>query len=445
MIATTLIDPSPDNPRASLGDVDELAESIRELGMISPVLVTANAGRYSLVYGHRRLAAAVALGLDAVPAIVSTDTDARRLRAKRLAENVAREDLTPLEEARAYHELLGLGVEGGQRGLAKLVGKSQGHISKRLGLLRLPKAVQDQVDSGRITLDDAGELTKLADDPGQVTKALAAGERAYGGVAGAVQRELRATEDRRQREAEAEQLRAAGVTVIDEPRTYSRQHGPYPLHSIPMTAQDHAGLDCHAAVMPSYGASAILVCLDPQAHLGAEDDAAERERLEAAAARAEREAARSAAAEARRSFGAKLVRASDPGVGAALLVEQLVPDRQWLPGHYREAAAELLGLNPDTFNGKDARDALGAYAAKGTRNAQRAIYALALALGESQTTRYDFEPSARIAYLDHLVVNGYTLGEVEMSLLGEDDDEGPDADEGPVEDDEDQGEAGRRA
>lgn len=429
MIATTLIDPSPDNPRASLGDVGELAESIRELGMISPVLVTPADGRYSLVYGHRRLAAAIALGMEAVPAIVSTDTDARRVRAKRIAENVQREDLTPLEEARAYHELLDLGIDGGQRGLAKMIGKSQGHISKRLGLLRLPETVQAQVDSGRITLEDAMELTKLADDPDRVTQAVKDAERASGGITGVVQRELRATEERRRREVEADELRSAGVTVIDEPPSYSRQHGPYPLHSIPMTAQDHAGLDCHAAVIPSYGSSALLVCLDPQAHLADEDDALDRQRVEAAAARAEREASRTAAAEARRSLCAKLVRAGDPDIGAAVLVEQLMIGAQWLPGNYRETAAELLGLNPDTFNGQDARDALAAYAAKGTRNAHRAIYALGLALGELSTTGYDFIASARIAYFDHLVANGYILGEAEMSLLGQDEDVDEEEDE----------------
>lgn len=418
MIATELIDPSPDNPRSSLGDLDELTASIRELGVISPVAVTPNGSRYTLVYGHRRLAAAIAAGLASVPAILSTEIDAHRIQAQRIAENVQRADLSPLEEARAYHELLSILGAGGQRAVAKLVSKSQGHISKRLALLRLPAPVQTQVDSGRITLEDASELTKLADDPERVTEVLEAAGRTYGGVAGAVQRELRAADERRRREAEADALRAAGVTVIDEPRTYSRQHGPYPLHSIAIAAEDHAGLECHAAVIPTYGGSCLLVCLDPQAHLGNEDAAADQRRVAAETARAER----LSAARARRALAASLVRSTNPDAGASVLVDQLVAAKGWLPSHYDELAAELLGLEADTYHGGDARGAISAYAAKGTRNAGRAAYALGLALGEASTA-YAYTTSARIAYFDHLVANGYTLGEAEIALLGDDGDD----------------------
>lgn len=108
-----------------------------------------------------------------------------------LVENLQRSDLTPIEEARGYRRLLGeLHVPGGQRGLAKAVGKSQAHISKRLALLVLPDDVTDAVESGEITVGEAAELAKLGDHPDRVAAAFGHRE-GSGGVARAVEAEER--------------------------------------------------------------------------------------------------------------------------------------------------------------------------------------------------------------------------------------------------------------
>ena len=431
-IATSLIDPSPDNPRSSIGDVSDLAASIEAVGIIAPLLVTPAGDRFALVYGHRRLAAAKRLQLATVPAVVSADADPRRVRAKRLVENVQREDLSPLDEARGYQELLDLGVEGGQRGLARLVGKSQGHISKRLGLLRLPPEVQAKVDSGGISLTDAVELGKLVDEPERVAKAVKEAERPYsGGLAETVKRQVQEAKHRAAMEAEAAALRAAGVTVLEGARHYSRQDGPFPLNHFMHSAEDreaHATLACHAAMATSYGSHLELVCLDPQAHLRAADDARAEQQAIEAAERARLEEADEAATQARRAFVEALVRKGSPDAGASLLVGQMVGGRHYYLRVEDSDLASLLGLAPDTFNGKRPAAAIEAYVAKGTRNAQRAVYAAGVLLGEAALSSYD-TVGARRAYFAHLTGRGYQLSAVEQHLLDEDEDEDPDGDD----------------
>lgn len=442
-VAIALVDPSPANPRSSLGDLEELAASIRELGVLQPLMVRPNGDRFDLIYGHRRLAAAVLAKRKTVPVFLSLDADEARDHSRRLVENLHREDLSALDEARAYEQLLALGVSGGQRGLAKMVGKSQGHISKRLGLLKLPEDVQAQVDSGGITVNDAVELAKLADDPARVSEALRTSKQTWGGLEASVRRQVQEREDERARLAEADRLRAAGVKVTDEAVQFSRQHGPYPLRNLPVDEDEHAKLDCHGAAVPSHGPSVTLVCFDPQAHLNHQDDAEAEERAREAAARAEMAAARLAAAEARRDFTIALVRKGSADAGAALLVGQLLANRHYYVRLDDAAVAQLLGINPDTFNGAGAAEAVAAFAAKGTRNAQRAVYAAGLALGEATISgpRYDTSTAGRRAYLDHLVGLGYQLNAFETDLIADDDPDDPDDDEDYEDEDDGEGAA----
>lgn len=184
-----------------------------------------------------------------------------------------------------------------------------------------------------------------------------------------------------------------------------------------------------------------LVCFDPQVHLNRQDDAESEERARQAAER-EMQAARLAAAEARRDFTIALVRKGTADAGSGLLVGQLLANRHYYVRLDDAAVAQLLGIKPDTFNGAGAADAIAAFAAQGTRNAQRAVYAAGLALGESTISgpRYDTSPAARRAYLDHLVGLGYQLNAFETDLIaegdGSDDDEDYEDDAGPAEGDE---------
>jgi ParB family chromosome partitioning protein len=424
-ISVELIDPSPDNPRSDLGNLKEMAESIRQVGVLQPLQVRPNGDRFALIYGHRRLAAAKLAKRATVPVFFAPETDEAADHTRRLVENLHREDLTPLDEAKGYQQLLALGVSGGQRGLAKLVGKSQSHISKRLALLELPEDVQAHVDSGRITPTDAVELSKLSDEPERLQKAVKVGL-AYGGssLTHQVKRELAAREREADQQRQLAELRAAGVAVVDDPRPYNREDGPIPLTWLHwVDADEHAGTDCHAVTPTSYGSGVTPLCLNPQAHPDPTGAAEDEERArQAAEARAEQEA-RLQARKERWAFAAGLVAKGSPADGATLAVHQCLAGDSYLRVD-DEAVAELLDLKPDTFHGKDAADAVKAYAVKGSRNAQRAVYAIAVALAETslRDPAYYGETGsflAHRAYFDHLVAAGYSLSRFDEHDLAE--------------------------
>ncbi len=142
------------NPRRDVGDVTELAASIRRVGVLAPLLVTPDgAGGYLVLAGQRRLAAARKAGLAKVPAIVRRMGEREREIAM-LIENVQRVDLSPLEIATVYARLMKLhGLN--QREVAEVCGMSQTHVSHHLALLNLPKALVGQVHRGEVSLAEA--------------------------------------------------------------------------------------------------------------------------------------------------------------------------------------------------------------------------------------------------------------------------------------------------
>lgn len=167
-----LLDPDPTNPRTDLGDLTGLIESIQQNGIIEPPIVTADGdGRYIIVAGHRRTAAALAAGLTSTLCIVRPHTLAERASVH-LVENLHREGLTPLDEAAAYQQLADLGLS--QRQIADKVGVSQPHVNRRLKLDRLPQAGRDLLVAGRITVRQAETLVDLPDgDIDQVVETVA--------------------------------------------------------------------------------------------------------------------------------------------------------------------------------------------------------------------------------------------------------------------------------
>ena len=143
------ISPLPGQPRTHFDDdaLDQLAASIAQRGVIQPIIVTPNgAGRYQLVAGERRWRAAQRARLHAIPAIVR-DLDKREIMALALIENLQREDLNPLEEARAYQKL---SDEEGmtQAEVAQLVDKSRSHVANFQRLLALPDEVLEMLAKG---------------------------------------------------------------------------------------------------------------------------------------------------------------------------------------------------------------------------------------------------------------------------------------------------------
>jgi ParB family chromosome partitioning protein len=167
-LALAEIHPNAKQPR-QVFDEDALAElthSIREFGVLQPVVVRADpAGGFELVMGERRLRAAAAAGLDAIPAIVRTTSDDAMLRDA-LLENIHRAQLNPLEEAAAYQQLL---EEFGttHEELAVRIGRSRPQVSNTIRLLNLPIAVQRRVAAGVISAGHARALLGLDDSDQQ--------------------------------------------------------------------------------------------------------------------------------------------------------------------------------------------------------------------------------------------------------------------------------------
>ncbi|MFN5084239.1 MAG: ParB/RepB/Spo0J family partition protein [Novosphingobium sp.] len=159
LLAVAAIVPHPGQPRRHFDEaaLDELAASIAARGVIQPVIVTPHgAGRWRLVAGERRWRAAQRAQLHEIPAIIR-DLDEREVTALALIENLQREDLNPIEEARAYHRLAD--DEGlTQAEIAKLVDKSRSHVANLQRLLTLPDSVIALVEGGKLSMGHARAL-----------------------------------------------------------------------------------------------------------------------------------------------------------------------------------------------------------------------------------------------------------------------------------------------
>ena len=165
--------PNPRQPRTHFkeDDLAELVHSVREFGVLQPVVVRLNAdGAYELIMGERRTRAAREAGLETMPAIVRETADEDLLRDA-LLENLHRSELNPLEEASAYQQLLeDFGIT--QEALATRIGRSRPQISNTIRLLKLPVPVQQRVAAGVLSagharailsLDDVELMSRLAD------------------------------------------------------------------------------------------------------------------------------------------------------------------------------------------------------------------------------------------------------------------------------------------
>lgn len=155
--------PNPFQPRRVFKPetIDELAMSIKEHGVFQPILVKKVHEGYMIVSGERRFRATKKVGLKTIPAIVR-QYDASKVAEIALAENLQRENLTPIEEAEAYQAVMRrLGLNQNQ--IAQKIGKSRSHVTNILGLLNLPMAVQDMLLDGRLDMGHARALSKLSD------------------------------------------------------------------------------------------------------------------------------------------------------------------------------------------------------------------------------------------------------------------------------------------
>jgi ParB family chromosome partitioning protein len=163
-----LIRPNPEQPRRAFGadELEELAASIRERGVLQPILVRPMPGApgdYQIIAGERRWRAAQQAGLRAIPALVRDLADQEVMEVA-LIENIQRSDLNALEEARAYESMVNR-FQRSPEAIAKVVGKSRSHVANTLRLIRLPPAVRDHLESGRLTAGHARAVLDLEDAP----------------------------------------------------------------------------------------------------------------------------------------------------------------------------------------------------------------------------------------------------------------------------------------
>lgn len=176
-VAIELIAPNPRNPRRSFAEMElaDLAQSLREHGLVQPVVVRpapGQTGRYEIIAGERRWRAAQRAGLAEIPVIVR-DVDDRVALEIAIVENVQRADLNPIEEAMGYQRLID---DHGytQADLGQVIGKSRSHVANTLRLLKLPGDIREMLVDGALSAGHARTLV-TADDPVVLARKIVAG------------------------------------------------------------------------------------------------------------------------------------------------------------------------------------------------------------------------------------------------------------------------------
>jgi ParB family chromosome partitioning protein len=154
---------NPYQPRRTFDNekLQELANSIKEYGVLEPIIVKKSIKGYEIVAGERRFRASKLAGLETIPAIIKDFSDEDMMQIA-LLENIQREDLSAIEEAEAYQNLVTtLGIS--QEELARRIGKSRSHVTNMIGLLKLPEEVKKYIFNGEISMGHARVLSKLED------------------------------------------------------------------------------------------------------------------------------------------------------------------------------------------------------------------------------------------------------------------------------------------
>jgi len=150
------------NLRTDLSDVSELEHSIREKGLIQPIVVRRSGDKFQVICGHRRLQACRNLGWKSIPALLVEASDKSAFEMA-ITENVQRSSLDPLEEAEAFRRYISSYGWGGVSELARRIGKSEEYVSHRVLLLDLPPSVREKISRRQLSASEATELLWLKD------------------------------------------------------------------------------------------------------------------------------------------------------------------------------------------------------------------------------------------------------------------------------------------
>lgn len=163
-IPISLIDTNPGQPRKIFPEqeLEELSSSIREYGVIQPIIVKKSEGRYLLIAGERRVKASLLAGLEKIPAVIR-EADSKDMALIAIVENVQRENLNYIEEAMAYKYLMDeYGLAQGE--IARRVGKGQSTISNKIRILSLPEDIQRALTDNNLSERHARALLRIIDD-----------------------------------------------------------------------------------------------------------------------------------------------------------------------------------------------------------------------------------------------------------------------------------------
>ncbi len=166
MLDVKRIQPSRYQPRVDFSGLEGLVDSIRENGIVQPIIVRQEADGYRLIAGERRWRAAQVAGIERIPAIVRKVADDRLLEIA-LIENIQRKELNPIEEARAYEVLLH-DMKLSHADVARRVGRDRSSISNSLRLLKLPQKIQSLVRDGGVSLGHAKVIMAISDAETQI-------------------------------------------------------------------------------------------------------------------------------------------------------------------------------------------------------------------------------------------------------------------------------------
>lgn len=157
-----LIQARSDQPRKNFENIEELAESIKEYGLLNPIVLSKNNDKYQIIAGERRYRASVLAGLKKIDAIVR-DFDQKEIDILSLVENIQREDLSALEEAQAYKKLID-DFSMTQEEISKSMGKSRSYIANTIRLLKLNKDEREALADRKISASQARTLLSIKDE-----------------------------------------------------------------------------------------------------------------------------------------------------------------------------------------------------------------------------------------------------------------------------------------
>ena len=373
----------------------ELVDSIRSVGVLQPVVVTANDdGSYTLVDGHRRRVASERAEQSVIPAVIRTMTDAERVEAM-LVTALQRRDLKPTEEATGYYRLIEMGMD--QKDLAQRIGRSSKHVSSRLALLELPRPILDKIDAGQVPLSAAPALRTMVtegipeDDILGVAESAAQGrnaEQMAENVIGAFKRDALIEEIRAKTEERGLKFHLhSGYGGLPQ--------GIDTLNSLGIDSKVHRKLDCHGIVLyanPGQKPKPEEACFDSGSHKrkGSEVKAAGVDEKAAAQARDREARKQQREAEAvRLAQRQRAVKGIKTGEANELIYRSLLETAHV---EHRKAATMLLGLEPEMVDHpyekkkdgsprqvKNYEGVLLAYTQESGANLRRAALAVAIA------------------------------------------------------------------